>query len=222
MLSFLRTAATAVVASFQKVVTGIGLVMIALTIVGGVVAVHYRAKAAVTAAEAAAAEHTVAVARDSVRVVSARAIAAEQRGDSLLAVAARASRAAGVDSAQLAVLRARFVQLASAAPSACADVATSAASALGESDSVASHLTTKADSDSAAAAYFRAALDSTRAANAALLAADTHADSTRAAAAKPEPFLARIKPHWGVGFAAGVNLSGKPEGILGVTYGWRW
>lgn len=165
--------------------------LIVVTVIGLGYAVFHKSPPA-----ASAVVHTAVItaSRDSARAdaLQKAAVAQTQRADSLLLI--------------VIADRARFRALAATTPPACTTLVAAADTVIRV--------------DSSAALALKVALDSTRA----------EADSLRAArvatvlatpAPLPKPsLLSRIAPHKSLGITAGIDQSGHPALVAGVSLGW--
>lgn len=162
----------------------------------------------------------LATARSDVRAAVGMSQAAIARSDILSEVAdssvARAERAER-KAAELASRPARILYLAAkeSAPDTCAALVAAADVALANADSVSSELRT-------ANVSLHTALDDTRVALAGVRAVAVILGAKASIlerAARPS-WASRLIPKPGIGIAAGVDLTGRPTVLVGVTFGW--
>lgn len=151
---------------------------------------------------------------DSLRRVADSAFAvsdsAKVRADSLSRVASR--------------LRGAFAAKAAVAPDTCAAVIAAADSALDAADFYADTLRGMIFRSQVARFDLERALDTTRAAYVRLQGATVplrNASVEVVKASKPS-LLSRVLPHPGLGATAGIDASGRPNVVYGVSLGWSF
>lgn len=172
-------------------------------------------KQAVTAGKQALvlSDNALAAAKSSIALADAyklRADSLKHRADSL--------------ELHVAALRGRYTQVAKTAPDTCRELAEAATLAIDSLATEAGVQKARAEAADSASANYRFALDTTQAALTNLRASVAHLSSAAVAvgkASRPSLF-ARILPHAGFGGAAGINPLGRPDAVVGVTFGWAF
>lgn len=139
-----------------------------------------------------------------------------------LAETATAARDSALDRANIAekratTLDAKYRVLASVAPDTCRPIVIYADSALAAKDSEAVELRVALRAAQDATSNYKAGLDTLRGASVSLVSSS----KDLLVASKPT-FVQRITPHVGFGAAVGVDATGVPRAILGVTLGWSF
>lgn len=177
---------------------------------------------AVQAAEATA----IALARANELKVYADSVESAARQRDAVA-AARVRDAARSERAALAA-RASFAAAAKAASDTCAEVVFEAEKALARAEAVAEDWHDAYVEQKAATGLLEAANDSLVAALAAVTpAAEKLVEKTGELVAESAPpsivqrLRAAITPNVGVGAAIGVDVTGRPNAVVGITIGWR-
>lgn len=196
------------------------------------------ASAAVRAHDHAALDSALDASR-AARLALQSAVARSAHADSVAAAAVAGSHVAAereqravlhADSTGrvLAVLRERYRAVSAAAPDTCLSIVAAADSALAAGDSVRASLDAALHAADDRAAFLQVALDTTRDASAKLRAASVQSAFATAQLerdAKPpvlSRFLKAAAPRVGVGLAAGLDISGRPNLVTGITIGWSW
>ena len=162
----------------------------------------------------------VAIARHDAEAAREIARAAENRAGLIAEHASQVEAAARLnerraDSLAALPARVRYREVAVTRPDTCATIVAAADSALAQADSVSSALR-KANLG------LHTALDSTNTALALVRGSQRQLEATTAnleRAARPS-LAARLLPRPGFGLAAGVDATGRPALVVGVTLGW--
>lgn len=203
------------------IVPAIAIALAALSISLGRWNAAQQATTQVALKQAVTAGHGAVAGMDSALKAARSAIALadayKNRGDSL--------KARG-DSLELriAALRGRFTQVAKTAPDTCAQVVEVASYLIDSLDVEVTTQRARAESASSAVQSYRFALDTTQAAltqSRAALSALGIAATNVEKASRPS-LLSRLLPHAGFGGAAGIDPLGRPNAVVGVTFGWAF
>lgn len=164
-------------------------------------------------------------ATDSALGVAASALAhdsAHTAEDARLKVLADSARAEALRfKHQAAVARARFADATDSAPDTCDVVIALADAAFAEQDSLL--IATEAERDIALTRALGLQIDRDSLRAALVLLRGSTVTLARAADAVASPrrsLLARLTPRFGFGVAGGVDPSGRPNAVVGVTFGW--